>query len=203
MFTGRIGIKQYWLGVLLLLGLALLSTLVIVGLYYFVLFPMLVSSGNMGMGGGLLLMFGGMFLAYIPFLVTLPFSIGLQVRRFHDMGITGWMVLVLFVVSFIISMFAPATMSPSGQSLAPIGMGISLLTLIAYIVIFSWPGTKGPNTYGDVTYYPSIMAAIRGKNGAPASALASAASVPPAVPPAAAPTPPAAPSDPTAASGQS
>ncbi|MCI4644509.1 MAG: DUF805 domain-containing protein [Hyphomonadaceae bacterium] len=54
--------------------------------------------------------------------------IALQVRRFHDLNQTGWLVLAFYVAGFI-----------------PI---VSLVSGIAQIVWFCFPGTQGPNKYG-------------------------------------------------------
>ena len=55
-------------------------------------------------------------------------GIMLQIRRFHDLGQTGWLVLVFFVLG----------------ALKPLG----ILADIAHIIWFTRQGTQGPNTYG-------------------------------------------------------
>ena len=55
-------------------------------------------------------------------------NIMLQIRRFHDLGQTGWLVLVFVVLG----------------ALKPIG----ILADIAHIIWFTRQGTRGPNNYG-------------------------------------------------------
>ncbi|MEO1157418.1 MAG: DUF805 domain-containing protein [Pseudomonadota bacterium] len=55
-------------------------------------------------------------------------SIALGVRRFHDLGQTGWLVLVFAILAAI-----------------PL---LGLLSMIAQLIWFAMPGTTGPNKYG-------------------------------------------------------
>jgi len=65
-------------------------------------------------------------LAFI--LVNILPNIALQVRRFHDLGQTGWLVLVFMLLGWL-----------------PL---IGTFTAIANIIWFIMPGTHGPNQYG-------------------------------------------------------
>ena len=56
-------------------------------------------------------------------------NIMLSIRRFHDLGQTGWLVLAFFVV---------------GALLPP----IAALVNIANFIWFALKGTDGPNPYG-------------------------------------------------------
>lgn len=56
-------------------------------------------------------------------------TIALEVRRFHDLNQTGWLVLVFRILAFI-----------------PL---VSLFTGIGQIIWFCFPGTEGPNNYGE------------------------------------------------------
>ena len=61
-------------------------------------------------------------------LVNVLPNIMLNIRRFHDLGQTGWLVLVFFVVG----------------SIPPIG----ILGTVANFIWFAMRGTQGQNTYG-------------------------------------------------------
>lgn len=64
-------------------------------------------------------------------------GIAVQVRRLHDLGVSGWWYL-LFVVSGVILGEIPK-----------IGEGLNSLVSLGWIVWMFFPGTKGPNKYGD------------------------------------------------------
>ena len=55
-------------------------------------------------------------------------NIMLQIRRFHDLGQTGWLVLAFIVLGAL--------------------PGIGLIFDLAHIIWFIFPGTSGPNKYG-------------------------------------------------------
>ena len=55
-------------------------------------------------------------------------NIMLQIRRFHDLGQTGWLVLAFMVLGAL--------------------PGIGLIFDLAHIIWFIFPGTSGPNQYG-------------------------------------------------------
>ena len=74
--------------------------------------------------GGLLSVFLMVIFALVNFLP----NIMLQIRRFHDLGQTGW-----FVLAFIVLGALP---------------GIGLIFDLAHIIWFIFPGTRGPNQYG-------------------------------------------------------
>ncbi|MEA2701674.1 MAG: hypothetical protein QOE22_383 [Candidatus Parcubacteria bacterium] len=162
MFKGRIGVGQYWLGLILLLVLGIVAAGVLAGLYYVLFLPIFLESTGAGLGTTLALSLAGVFIPVIPLLIMLPYGIGLQIRRFHDMGLTGWVYLVLAIVSYGIGHLFPA-IDPVTMQVAASGAIVSLLLFVANIVIMSWPGTKGPNKYGEPFRYRSLWAAIRGK----------------------------------------
>ena len=55
-------------------------------------------------------------------------NIMLQIRRFHDLGQTGWLVLAFMVLGAL--------------------PGVGLIYDLAHIIWFIFPGTSGPNKYG-------------------------------------------------------
>lgn len=156
---------QYWLSIILLFALTTASAIVILCAYYFLLLPAVLSMGSIGIGTIILLSAGGMFLGIIPAIVAFPYNIGLQVRRFHDVGLTGWLIIVLATVGGIANFFFP----PFGSSVlthAPNPAGIVLAAILFFVglAFVCWPGAKATNSYGDPTRYPSLWSAIRGKN---------------------------------------
>jgi len=164
MYKGRIGVGQYWGSALLLVLITLVAAGILVGGYYLIVLPLLLESSGVGLGAVLLLSIGGVFLAFILALIALPYIIGLQVRRFHDMGLTGWTVLLLFILGWVVDFFFPAADYSSGTPvILPLGAAIASVLFVVGVVIVSWPGTNGPNKYGEPVRYRSLWAAVKGK----------------------------------------
>lgn len=170
MFKGRIGIGQYWKSVIVLTLITAVASVVLLG-GYFILLPVFLKSSGAGLGTGLLFFIGGMILPIIVALVALPYTIGLQIRRFHDIGLTGWAILGLFVLGWIVNFFFPAV-SYSGlvPTISPTGAAVTAFLFVAGIVIVSWPGTNGTNKYGEKIQYRSLWAAIKGNKSEISSA---------------------------------
>lgn len=70
-----------------------------------------------------------MLLMFFFALVNILPNIMLQIRRFHDLDQTGWLVLVFFIAGAI----------------AP----ISVVASLANIIWFIFPGTRGSNKFGE------------------------------------------------------
>jgi len=85
--------------------------------------PELADDFQLGASGS----FAILLMALFALANILP-NIMLQIRRFHDLGQTGWLVLVFGVLGAI--------------------PGIGLIFDIVHIVWFILPGTRGPNKYG-------------------------------------------------------
>lgn len=110
-FQGRSRRMEYWMFVL---GIVIVS--VVIGLLVGLIAGFSRTEGSGLFGGGVgLVLFGLFWLALI-----VP-AIAVQVRRFHDQNLTGWLVLI---------------------SLIPYLGGIVVL------VFMCLPGTKGPNKFG-------------------------------------------------------
>jgi uncharacterized membrane protein YhaH (DUF805 family) len=78
-----------------------------------------------GLGAG----FWGIMALYMLFaLATLIPQLAVNVRRLHDRNMSGWFLLLFFVLLFI-----------------PF---INFLAMIAYLVLMCLEGTKGPNRFG-------------------------------------------------------
>ena len=119
-FQGRSSRSEYW-WVQLFIWIVILGMAIIAG------FMGLNADNPFETGSspivGILLVFGIIFILaiFIP-------SIALSVRRFHDLGQTGWFVLIFTIGNII-----------------PV---ISWLFAIGQIAWFSLRGTVGPNRYG-------------------------------------------------------
>jgi len=115
-FSGRVGRKGYLIGALyyLLVEIVAFALVAILGGV-----SANSSSGSQSMAPLVLivtLIFGLLTLAMLPLIL------GLQIRRWHDVGQSGWLVLLNFV---------------------------PFAGFIVLIVVLFIPGTPGPNQYGD------------------------------------------------------
>jgi uncharacterized membrane protein YhaH (DUF805 family) len=123
-YKGRSGRREYWMFQLLKVLCGLLLTL------------WLVLSGGLAnaplLSGGVVAQIIGnvtalvTLLAYV--LLFLPAELALTVRRWHDIGNSGWTIVVIIVFGMI-----------------------PLIGFLAWIVNFAamcWPGDKGGNQYG-------------------------------------------------------
>jgi uncharacterized membrane protein YhaH (DUF805 family) len=103
----------------------------------------------------LLLIYGAfVFLPALALLVAMPVflalivaSLAVTVRRLHDIGITGWWVLGLCVLCFLQDI---SVMYIFGGDMGFFVIGAaSILHYLAIAALLIWPGTKGPNKYGE------------------------------------------------------
>lgn len=168
MFSGRIGIKQYWLSLLLLILLAIgviFLTGVLVALGVFGAFAAFSENIGLAIAGIIALSLIGFI---VSLLVALP-SWGLAVRRYHDVGLSVWVFVGLMVAGWIISIIFPVT-TGEGQAIEfnVANMLINLPLSIVSLAILLWPGTKGENKFGAQTRYDSLWKAIKGVKPAPA-----------------------------------
>jgi uncharacterized membrane protein YhaH (DUF805 family) len=77
-------------------------------------------------------------------IVSLPYLLSMQIKRLHDLNLTGW----LWVINIIPFFQNPFTLDITST----FGMIIVFLTFLSTIFSFYttfWPGTKGANNYGD------------------------------------------------------
>lgn len=125
-FEGRSRRKEYWMYVLLLIGIGLVIGIVegILGL-----------TGMVGPYGPLSALF---------LLATLVPSLAVGVRRLHDTGRSGWWLLVgygPFLLSLVLMLLG----------IAQFAMILSVLALVGFVVLLVFmvmEGTRGPNEYG-------------------------------------------------------
>lgn len=131
---GRAQRSAYWWAQLYQLIIALVLIIVILmsenGIEFFSAILDLITAGefvfdwsDLGGSGQ-----AACFLMVIFGLVNFIPNIMLSIRRFHDLGQTGWLVLAFFVAGLL----------PFIGSIADIGN----------LIWFIFPGTKGPNEYG-------------------------------------------------------
>jgi uncharacterized membrane protein YhaH (DUF805 family) len=123
-YSGRSGRREYWMfqllkvlsGFLLVIGLSFAGALTSAPLF----------SGNIvpGILGNITLLIAS--LAYL--LCFLPTEIALTVRRWHDIGNSGWTIVVLVLCGLI-----------------PF---IGFLAGIVHFAAMCWPGDRGANQYG-------------------------------------------------------
>lgn len=143
---GRIG-RLYFLGRLFLLGI--LGG----GLFFTAVMgePVLYSSVSEKI-------FHAVMMAYFLFMAVLillpPFM--LMTRRLHDIGMSGWLLILLLGISTSISILIAMT---SGEALglkAALVLNVSLVSLLCVFLIV-WPGNEGKNKYGQgkSLYYTS------------------------------------------------
>lgn len=127
-FTGRARRKEYWMYVLLLIGLVVVATLI---------------ESVLGLGA----MVGpyGPLTALI-LLGTLVPSLAVGVRRLHDTNRPGWWLLAAYVPA-ILMMLLPM-LGILNAALIMILSLISLAALIGLLVLMVLEGNRGPNQYG-------------------------------------------------------
>ena len=167
MFSGRIGIKQYWLSVLLILltsGVIVLTGMLVM-LGVFAAFSAFSANIGLAIAGIVILSLVG-FAASL--LIVVP-SWGLAVRRYHDVGLSIWVFVGLTIAGMIISTVFPVT-TGEGEAVEFnfVNMLINLPLSIVSLAILLWPGTKGENKFGAQTRYESLWKAIKGVQPAPA-----------------------------------
>lgn len=71
------------------------------------------------------------------FLASLIPMIAVQVRRLHDRGVSGWWYLAYIIGGMVL------------PEVPEVGNGLNSLLALGWIVWMFFPGTKGPNKYGD------------------------------------------------------
>ena len=77
------------------------------------------------------------------FIASSVLSITVSVRRLHDLNLSGWWILALFLLNFAGGFGAAAN-----AAMTQLSGGLSLIALIIFIVLFARRGTAGPNRFG-------------------------------------------------------
>jgi uncharacterized membrane protein YhaH (DUF805 family) len=135
-FSGRSRRKEYWFFALFTTLVIMVLAAVMVGLLAASFQGLLQGSVNPieAFGGAA---WGGLALIGVFILASIIPGVALQVRRLHDLGVSGWWYLAYVVIG-------PAlTLVPN------VGDSFRGLISLGWIVWMFFPGTKGPNQYGD------------------------------------------------------
>ena len=128
-FHGRSGRREFW-------WFFLAQTVVYVALVGTVIASILFGialeeQGSRGAETGWIVLFGGAFLAFaVIYLALFVPTLAVTVRRLHDLGMSGWIALPLYLASWFLSF---------------IGYGI-------YVVMMALPGQGTENAYGPPVY---------------------------------------------------
>ena len=175
MFQGRISVGNYWKSFLLIfaldifyLGVMLLTLIVLAGLVF--LYASIVSHTGLASLIPVLIGFAGFgMLTLIPFYILLILgdflSIGLQVRRLHDLGLSGWSVVAGFLIGIAVIIFGKTGTGPF--SYAPWVFGVWGVGVLFGLYIAFWPGKKGINAFGEPIQYRSWWAGLIGNKNLP------------------------------------
>ena len=137
LIEGRASRREFWMFTLFVWIVAI----VMIGLLIGVAGASALSFGegfNPAEAGGLLAgagigMMVFMLVFYVWALLTGVASLGVTIRRIHDLNYSGWF-LVLYYVVAVVAML--------------ISKWLYLLLAIGWIVVMCLPGTKGANNYG-------------------------------------------------------
>lgn len=85
----------------------------------------------------------------ISFILSIPYLFSMQIKRLHDLNLTGWLWIINFLpLLFINQMFSLSEISHP-DTLFIISNFISLVSGVFSIYVSLWPGTRGQNKYGD------------------------------------------------------
>lgn len=143
MFTGRIGVGGYWKAVLV--G-TLFSIALWVGLF-FALSALAKEFAGTGLGGAVVTLLSALVLAVFARSMIIFFSLGVLVRRLHDLGLSGWMSLLFILVPMA---GAAGTVYESNTA---IYTGSVIAVVAFWLLVAFWPGRAEANRYGPFTCY--------------------------------------------------
>ncbi len=130
-FSGRSQRSEYWwVQLFQATCYSIFGILIIMGVGGFEGMDALVNDETNGFGPAAILGTLGLFIFFIANIIP---NIAIQVRRFHDLGQTGWLVLVFGIVGQI-----------------PL---IQFFSIIGNCIWFAMRGTHGPNQYGPDPLY--------------------------------------------------
>lgn len=135
-FSGRSRRKEYWFFALFTTLVVMVLSAVMVGLLAANFQGLLQGAVNPfeAFGGAA---WGGLALIGVFILASIIPGVSLQVRRLHDLGVSGWWYLGFFVASGVL-----------GQ-VPNVGSSLNSLLNLGWIVWMFMPGTKGANRFGD------------------------------------------------------
>lgn len=141
LIAGRASRQEYWMFVLfnflIVLGLAAVFLLFFGGLA--ALNPQDIASSALA-GGSIVLIILLIIPIYAWALLTMVAGFAVTIRRFHDLGLSGWLYLVFMIVGMI-----------------PL---LNILSGLALLVMMCIKGTNGPNKFGDDPTQPDAGASV-------------------------------------------
>jgi uncharacterized membrane protein YhaH (DUF805 family) len=136
-FQGRINRLKYWLG---------FCTWVVIGVLVYFALKIVIAATSLNTG---VVLFWGMgLLVLVPFLVS---SIAINLRRLHDRDKSGWWLLVFYLIPVALAVFAQAAVNgnPDSSVTKVAQYGTLAIQLWMIVELGFFPGTKGPNEYGE------------------------------------------------------
>lgn len=135
-FSGRSRRKEYWFTVLTVLLVMVAFGFGFVGLiagnWQAMMDGTFASWEILGVGAWALIALLGLF-----FVASIIPWIALQVRRLHDLGVSGWWYLAYVAAGQLL------------DQVPDFGASLNSLLSLGWIVWMFFPGTRGPNKYGD------------------------------------------------------
>lgn len=131
---GRLNRRQFWLGNLVI---SVAATLIMMGLFEAIAPP--------APGGGYAL--DPVMILHAANYATLPFGISLVVRRAHDVGRSGWWVIVPSIVLSCWTWLVVAANLDDNLEILLMTPAV-VIALVILAVLFFGLGTPGPNAYG-------------------------------------------------------
>ena len=146
-FSGRSRRLEYWwffvFWVLLALALGIAMVATVAGSLNGIMQGSTAAFENLGGAFWLLLVLFGLF-----FLASLIPMIAVQVRRLHDLGVSGWWYLAYAIGGNVLG------------AIPDVGSGLSSLASLCWIAWMFFPGTAGPNKYGDDPKEPVSIGSV-------------------------------------------
>lgn len=146
-FTGRSRRLEYWwffvFWVLLTLALGIAMVATVAGSVEGIMRGSIAPFAGVGAAFWIFLALFGLF-----FLASLIPIVAVQVRRLHDLGFSGW-----WYLAYVIGGNAVGSVPEFGPSLN----GLVSLCWIAWMF---FPGTTGPNKYGDDPKNPQTLGSV-------------------------------------------
>lgn len=141
-FSGRIKRLSFFLRSLFL-GLLTIG-LILVSVFIATLIPRFYSPFYRPGTLAIIILLVVFLLLVVAYVLTIVSNYSLQARRLHDMGYSGLWALGFFVLC-IIGIFAGG---PTINGITVVSIITSLIQFIYSLVLLFWPGTKGPNRFG-------------------------------------------------------
>jgi pSer/pThr/pTyr-binding forkhead associated (FHA) protein/uncharacterized membrane protein YhaH (DUF805 family) len=87
-------------------------------------------------------MFGTWGIIYFILCLIISYiNLSIMVKRLHDMNFSGYVLLIYFFINVILSIIG---------SMVPVFVAITvLITFLFFLFLIFWPGTEGPNRFGN------------------------------------------------------